>query len=256
MALYVDPPVFGPGEDERELLAGEAVLNVEMVVLEGADVVAPSRRPESNCGGGLGALCGWGGNCRETLSSESRRGLGEEATQTAYPRHNAIDTRSARYSATASPSMPRAQLLRGALGQRPGVLLDAGRSGRGPRAVPAQRRQARCGEQGADAVLAGDAATGEFLAEGDQHAPLASSRSVLRSDEEKVVSVVHGMSGPRRCCAWTCPLMNNNCLKHRQCDRRPQRAPIIRRGQAGIEKTERVPSGSGGDHGVEGRRRC
>ena len=68
---------------------------------------------------------------------------------------------------------PPPQLVRAALGQRPGELRDPGQPGRGPRPGPARGRQPLADEDGADAVLGGHPLGDQGLAVGDQRPPLA-----------------------------------------------------------------------------------
>jgi hypothetical protein len=65
------------------------------------------------------------------------------------------------------------QLTGAALGQRPGLGGEPFEAGSGPGGGAAWGGQALGDEQGADAVLDGDAAADEGLAVGDQGTPLA-----------------------------------------------------------------------------------
>ena len=67
---------------------------------------------------------------------------------------------------------PAPQLVRGALGQRPGELGDPGQPAHGPRLGPARGRQPLADEDRPDAVLGRDALGDQGLAVGDQGPPL------------------------------------------------------------------------------------
>jgi hypothetical protein len=68
---------------------------------------------------------------------------------------------------------PPPQLVGGAVGQRPGLAVEAGQPELGPGAVAARGRPPLGGEQGADAVLGGDAPADQRLAVGAEGPALA-----------------------------------------------------------------------------------